>query len=86
MEILHLNILKTAAYFDIFSYPVTMQEIRAFMTHPCEDDEEAEQFKQDEEVSHADYPVAMVHEKENMPTLKSSTRVAGVAGVVGNAI
>jgi hypothetical protein len=40
--------------------------------HPCEDDEEAEQFKQDEEVSHADYPVAMVHEKENMPTLKSS--------------
>jgi hypothetical protein len=36
------------------------------------DDEEAEQFKQDEEVSHAGYPVAIVREKENMLTLKSS--------------
>jgi hypothetical protein len=26
----------------------------------------------DEEVSHAGYPVFMVREKENMPTLKSS--------------
>jgi hypothetical protein len=55
--------------------------------HPCEDDEEAEQFKQDEEVSHADYPVAMVHEKENMPTLKSSkssksSRSSGSSGIV----
>jgi hypothetical protein len=49
--------------------------------HPCEDDEEAEQFKQDEEVSHADYPVAMVHEKENMPTLKSS-KSSGSSGIV----
>jgi hypothetical protein len=52
------------------------------------DDEEAEQFKQDEEVSHAGYPVAIVREKENMLTLKSScvkgqcsTRVVGVVGV-----
>jgi hypothetical protein len=56
----------------------------------CEDDEEAEQFKQDEEVSHAGYPVAMVREKENILTLKSSC-VKGqcstrVVGVVGNAI
>ena len=48
----------------------------------CEDDEEAEQFKQDEEVSHSGYPVAMVREKENTPTLKSNTRVVGVVGVV----
>ena len=46
-------------------------------------EKEAEQFKQDEEVSHAGYSFAMVREKENMPTLKSSTRVVGVVGVVG---
>ena len=46
----------------------------------CEDDEEAEQFKQDEEVSHAGYPGSMVREKENMPTLKSS-KSSGCSGI-----
>ena len=52
--------------------------------HPCEDDEEAEQFKQDEEVSHAGYPVAIVREKENILTLKSSksSRSSGCSGLL----
>ncbi len=39
MVFLQESILKVVAYFDVFDYPVTIEEIKFFLDQPCKDDE-----------------------------------------------